>query len=268
MVEKRPFLEDGSQFGVSRTQFRKMRKAEKRELMLRWFSSEYEDPAESTPYESAEGGYQYIWGGPYEARDELYAMFGDLVSEDLIEEVVEEIERDGTVDWAPVQKAADFEAMEEEDEPASLDYFLDEQAPEYGSPAELEARKQALVAVERLEKIIEKRRARGIGHNNPPEDIDFPDFPEIREATLELKVEFQKQSPAIVFVKKWAKPLRDALIAAGKWAGKKIDKAVDEAVKPMGLAGGTFVATQLFPPIQHAFDAIIKWLELAAKAVF
>ncbi|MET3972872.1 hypothetical protein ABIB94_007871 [Bradyrhizobium sp. JR7.2] len=52
--------------GITRTQFRRMRKDQKREVMIQWFSANYEDPAVSTPYESAEGGYQYIWGGPYE----------------------------------------------------------------------------------------------------------------------------------------------------------------------------------------------------------
>jgi hypothetical protein len=40
MTEKPPFLEDGSQYGVSRTQFRRMRKAEKRELMVQMVSPE------------------------------------------------------------------------------------------------------------------------------------------------------------------------------------------------------------------------------------
>ena len=71
MAEPRPFLEDYSQFGVSRTAFRRMRKAQKLEMMIEWFHQNYEDPAESTPYESAEGGYIWIWGGPYDARDEL-----------------------------------------------------------------------------------------------------------------------------------------------------------------------------------------------------
>jgi hypothetical protein len=57
----------------------------------------FENPAEHTPHESSEGGYLYIWGGPYEARDELFAEFGDYVPED----VIEEIESGGTVDWAP-----------------------------------------------------------------------------------------------------------------------------------------------------------------------
>ncbi len=145
MVQKHPFLEDGSQYGVSR--FRQMRKAEKRELMLRWFSENFEDPAVRTPYESAEGGYQWIWGGPYEARDELYSKFGDLVSESLIEEVVEEVEREGLTDWALVSSPDDYDETEPPDEPATLDIYLDEPSSQYGTQAEQQARKKALIAL-------------------------------------------------------------------------------------------------------------------------
>src|SRR5215469_8320252 len=104
MPEPRPFLffNDGSQFGlsISRTEFRRMRRAEKLEVMIDWFFQNYEDPVHSLPYESAEGGYIWIWGGPYNARDELGGKFSDLVSEKLIEEAVEEIQRDGLRDWA------------------------------------------------------------------------------------------------------------------------------------------------------------------------
>lgn len=55
---QRPFLDDGSQFGISRTQFRSMRKAEKRELMVQRFHQNFEDPAERTSYVTAEGGYR------------------------------------------------------------------------------------------------------------------------------------------------------------------------------------------------------------------
>jgi len=34
-------------------------------MMADWFLANFENPAECTPYESAEGGYQWIWGGPY-----------------------------------------------------------------------------------------------------------------------------------------------------------------------------------------------------------
>jgi hypothetical protein len=38
MKQSRLFLEDGSQFGVSRSAFRRMRKAQERALMLEWWN--------------------------------------------------------------------------------------------------------------------------------------------------------------------------------------------------------------------------------------
>ena len=40
-------------------------------VMEPWFYQNFEDPAEKTPYVSAEGGYQWIWGGPYDASEVL-----------------------------------------------------------------------------------------------------------------------------------------------------------------------------------------------------
>ena len=71
------------------------------EEMKEWFFKNYEDPANKTPFESAAGGYQYIWGGPYYADDQLASKFGDELPEDVIDEAVAEIESDGIVEWAP-----------------------------------------------------------------------------------------------------------------------------------------------------------------------
>jgi hypothetical protein len=68
--------------------------------MENWFWANYEDPAENTPYVGSEGGYQFIHGGPFDAREELEGEFADVVAEDAFEEVVRSIERDGT-EWAP-----------------------------------------------------------------------------------------------------------------------------------------------------------------------
>ena len=53
-----------------------------------------------------------------------------------------------------------------------------------------------------------------------------------------------------------------------KWAAQKADKAMDAAMVAIGTAGGTYVLTQLFPPIHDAFNAVINWLEIAAKSLF
>jgi hypothetical protein len=61
------------------------------DVMREWFHANYEDPVENTPYESAEGGYIYIWGGPYEPFEELEAEFGGVVHEKLIQELADEL---------------------------------------------------------------------------------------------------------------------------------------------------------------------------------
>lgn len=61
------------------------------EVMRTWFYSNYEDPIESTPYESAEGGYIYIWGGPYDPGEELQDEFSKLIPDKVIEELAGEL---------------------------------------------------------------------------------------------------------------------------------------------------------------------------------
>src|SRR5438094_609634 len=61
------------------------------DVMRHWFNANYEDPVENTPYESAEGGYIYIWGGPYDPREELDGEFGEVIPDELIEELASEL---------------------------------------------------------------------------------------------------------------------------------------------------------------------------------
>lgn len=88
--------------------------------LVEWFHQNYEDPANRLPYVSAEGGYQWIYGGPYEAREVLSENFPDE-AEDVIEAAVEEIEADGLTDWAPVATAEDYDQPDNQspDEPIS-----------------------------------------------------------------------------------------------------------------------------------------------------
>lgn len=269
MREPRPFLEAGSQFGVSRTAFRRMRKAEKLELMIGWYHLNFEDPAQSTPYESAEGGYQWIWGGPYEARDELYSKFGDIVSESFIEEAVKEIESDGIVDWAPVHTGDDYDEPEPPEDPISLDIYLDEPSDRYGSLEEQEVRARAREAIDELREALERPRPVGIGHNRPPEEEEEPEeIAELRPAIAELSAELAKPSPTIALIKRWATPLRSALIACAQWGLKKIDGGIDATVKAGMVGGAGWLVAQYSEPLHKAYDAVIAWLDVAAKSLF
>jgi len=78
------------------------------DIMREWFLNNYENPAENTPYESAEGGYIYIWGGPYDADEVLNEEFLGIIEEETINELVKELEND-SFEWAPIPRGDSFD---------------------------------------------------------------------------------------------------------------------------------------------------------------
>lgn len=77
-------------------------------IMREWFFSHFENPVENTPFESKEGGYIYIWGGPYNAHEELISEFEGIVSDDVINELVAELEQE-CVEWTGKTSAEEFD---------------------------------------------------------------------------------------------------------------------------------------------------------------
>lgn len=259
--------------GLSRTQFRKLRKAEKLKVMLEWFYNNFEDPAERTPYETAEGGYQWIWGGPFEAHDELGGMFGGLASDALIEEAINEVQSNGLFEWAPTAKPGDYDDGEDfyHEPDIELTGIPDFPGPLYGSSEDHTARHGVLAALAVLENALPQPLA-AIGHNNPPEPID--DMPsgeggELRLVTQQIREEFQGKEPSIKAVKGLVKGLSDACVSTLKWSAKKIDLVIDEALKTVGKvvpitivlgAGGTSVEGA----VDGLIKAIIHWLHIVS----
>ena len=77
------------------------------EAMRNWFYERFEDPAVRTPYESREGGYQWIWGGPFDAREELESCFAGIAADNAIESLVDELEVECS-EWAPTESPDDY----------------------------------------------------------------------------------------------------------------------------------------------------------------
>jgi hypothetical protein len=264
MAEKRPFLENGSQFGVSRTAFRRMRKDEKRELMVQWFHQNFEDPAQRTSYVSAEGGYLWNHGGPHDAREQLFDMFGEIVSEKLIEEVAEEVGAEGISEWASTHD--DYQDDELLEDLPSLDTFRNKRTDQYGSARDLEARERARAVLQDLIAMLDASKPIGIGHNNPPEEVGEAEAVEtLRADMVTLHAEFGKPNPSISVIKKLGTTLRNAAIASVKWAGRKIDLAFDTAIKTGIPAAGIAVGAQHSAQLHKALDAVMTWLEIAAS---
>jgi hypothetical protein len=222
-------------------------------LLTDWFFANFEDPAHSTPYESREGGYQYIWGGPYEAENELLSRFGNVLNDDLLEAAVAAIEDDGIVDWAPHSNRL-YEGPDDDD-------F----GPEAEVPAYLRA--DALRAIDELETALrEASSTAGIGHNFPPEPIDSDDSPlpdeqrrELDEVLASTRNALGHQAVSLSFLQKARAVVGAAALAVGKWLAKKADKAVDAAIEagvPAAMRwGAIYLATQ------HLDSALVKIIE-------
>ncbi len=66
------------------------------EAMRSWFFENYQDPVEETPYDSSEGGYIYIYGGPYDAKQVLEDRFAGMVPDDVIDKLADDL---GNQSW-------------------------------------------------------------------------------------------------------------------------------------------------------------------------
>ena len=225
------------------------------ELIRDWFFENFEDPAHSTPYESAEGGYQYIWGGPYNARDIIENVFADTASDELITAAIEAVERDG-IEWVPNSRR--------QQPPEGY-----EDSPETQDAATLHAEMQRRISA------IEKTLARlshaeaGIGHNNPPgpiEDapLDTADRHDLIQAIQVLKAQPVEPDDsgavavsAVTTLKTTAEKLRD-------WLARQGDTFVSEAVKEAGKEFGKWAPRALWlyfaAQLLGLSEIAVKWL--------
>ena len=141
--------------------------------MKEWFYGAYEDPAQSLPYNSREGGYQWIRGGPYTALEALEEQFGQEYPFSVLERVAEEIEDEsgGTTEWSPTddpelpdREYDAFDAPSEEERRLAAERVAQ-------SARELETLLAPLLEIEQEASGSGDRRP-GIGHNGPPSAIE------------------------------------------------------------------------------------------------
>lgn len=268
-----------------------MGRERQKEYMRHWFHQNFEDPAHETPYNSGEGGYLYIWGGPYNAHEQLFDEFGSLVSEDRIEEAANELEgEDGIYDWAPGRdhpdtrqreeewRAEQFERPETDDEPQLerlediVERLKSGVVPSYGDGYEIEQRRAIQDRLGKLRTTLAQVTPAhgGIGHNHPPPDEDSPQAVvviEIKEAEETIRGELAKPQPDALIVANATLLLKSAL----GWLGKKIDAATDSFAKAFGTTLGATAATAvtaggalLIPPVMtllaEIVDHVTRWL--------
>ncbi|MGH6651546.1 MAG: hypothetical protein ACREB7_10485 [Sphingopyxis sp.] len=198
------------------------------EDMVGWFGENFEDPQNETPYDSEDGSYQYIWGGPFDATEMLGDQFSSEYEQEWIEAAVEQIQASGTFEWAPTA-SGDFY-----DHPENDTGRLDN-SPETvreNIAAEIIARLDKLEA--QLAELDSAPAA--IGHNHPPDEIDPASIGdeirgELDEAIATTRQEVEQPAPDEIKLTQAESIFRRFGAAIMRWIGRKLDLIVDEAIK-------------------------------------
>jgi hypothetical protein len=107
---------------INTKELRSLEPEDQKRIVKHWFLERYENPAENTPYETAEGGYIYIWGGPHDADEILQSEFYEILLEAFLDEIADELEEEcGTNEWASIPGREDF----------NLDYLVSDFYPRF-----------------------------------------------------------------------------------------------------------------------------------------
>ncbi|MBK3433705.1 hypothetical protein JJD84_23150 [Pseudomonas fluorescens] len=96
------------------------------EAMRQWFCSRFQDPANDTPYNGREGGYQFIHGGPYDPDDEIQNRFSHLVEHEILEELINSLIAEVGDEWAP---SSHMGAVDDWEYDEAISFFNDEKTP-------------------------------------------------------------------------------------------------------------------------------------------
>lgn len=267
------------------------------EEMIEWFHQNYEDPANRVPYESAEGGYQWIYGGPETPEEALGDSFSSVYRHELIEQAARKITNDsGIYDWSPIP-GADW---------AGDDRPKDESPMERRERLAAEIAADAASILQTLRPLVEiEERARedrgdglvGIGHNNPPEPIDKLGFPpaffaEMSRTTSEIAAGVAEVDATVEQSVRTAEALREvaaaqrentAAINSNTEALQKQSEEIAAAAKTGKYALGIYVADKVlgevlakigeglaswsFPVMRSAAEGLGGYLLEAAASV-
>jgi hypothetical protein len=92
---------------VTLSQLKRLKKEFQVEAMRQWFDDNYDAPDE-LPYDSSEGGYQWIWGGPYDAEEVLQDAFGGAIADETIEELASDLS-DISGEWSGKPDDGDYD---------------------------------------------------------------------------------------------------------------------------------------------------------------
>lgn len=248
---------------------------EQRQVIKDWFRANFENPAERTPYESAEGGYIYIWGGPYDTEEEVRERFEGIVPEEAIQDVVDDLNGEAFEWTVPPRRDDPFEDDADDDLPPDTSDEVRERYDELVAQHDRWLREHPLPTAEgelqaevlrRLDKAEEalrildaERLARwgdtpGKGHNNLPPDLvpagTVPPDPPLRSdvargAILSIeaaRVGFASGGRNEALLRQATQGIGTAAKVVGLWVARNLNLAIQEFSKAFGKTLGVAAA--------------------------
>lgn len=184
--------QERDELAAARAGFDDLSEEEQIDTMVGWFNRKFEDPQQSTPYamdKESPHNYEYIWGGPYDASEELQDEFAGIASDEAIERATEMVQdQDGILEWAPSSSHPDMRRRDEEalaeqfdDEPTLEDIrerLADRPSLTIGTEQEIRARSELLALLDDIQPLIARASSEpahgGMGHNQPPVEFEIP----------------------------------------------------------------------------------------------
>ncbi len=265
--------------GYSAEEMSAMSSQEQVAIMVEWFNQQFEDPQNETPYNKDLGGYVYLWGGPFDASDQIQAEFSDAVDFDTMMLAVDRVQGDGTLEWAPTTGGDFYEHPEDDrveageivDGDGEWSPIIPDQAP---VPPEPEARAEVIRRLDELEAIVqplldkfeaEAQAPPMMGHNNPPEELEIvqavsrDEWRQVKAAIDEIRQQTQVEEPDIGSVEQSNNRLLAAATALAGWIQNRVNAAID-AGAAIGVAYGIANLEAARAALIGAAQAVQTWL--------
>lgn len=208
--------------------------------MEEWFLHHFENPDSEHYYDSEDGVYLWPFGGPFDAGEMIEENFGHkFTNEEWRDAAVEQITKDGIIEWSPSAIGDFYRHPEDELELPQIS----------NNTSRDEAVAILLARVQKLEEQI-AHVPFTYGHNGPPEEVGLPPYDDADKLTLEnvtkvVRTELGKQEPDAVQLEDSAEKVETIGSKILAYSLKSADTVVQEALKFGTKAGMIYFGASL-----------------------
>ena len=210
-----------------------------------WVHENFESPVHRTPYETREGGYQYIWGGPYDTDEIVRNAFEGLLPEHILRMAINGLE-EASLEWVPSENRI----LPPDDEDGELGH------------SDLQVRHDDMLSAATEAKTAfqdVQQQVANIGHNRPPEPINdlLPDDVQLDDVGDAIDT-LQRQDAKPEDGGEEAEQALGLLTRVRGWWATKLERTADSFFDRLG----TRAADTLFVAISALILKANGWLEL------